>query len=301
MNPAAAPRAVTQVAVGVLLRDDGRVLLADRPAGKPYAGYWEFPGGKIEPGEAVEQALERELHEELGVDIGPSAPWVTFEFDYPHAFVRLQFRQVRQWRGEPHAREGQRLCFVDPAGELPQPLLPAAVPALRWLRLPHEAVVVGLQAGVAAAARRAGAARMVVIDADWQVAANRGLATAWCHGASGRSPWLLACGPQAMRAEGVDGFVLESASLARGQTDSRGWRGAWADSAHDLHMAAMHGCDFVLLRSPGLADSLRAEATPLPVFVPGFAGREAEGEPTGHGRWIDLRDTTAAEAASALR
>jgi 8-oxo-dGTP diphosphatase len=108
-RPAAQGRAVTRVAVGVLQRDDGRVLLADRPAGKPYAGFWEFPGGKIEPGELVAAALERELHEELGIDVGPSRPWVTFEFDYPHAYVELQFRLVNQWHGEPHAREGQRL------------------------------------------------------------------------------------------------------------------------------------------------------------------------------------------------
>jgi 8-oxo-dGTP diphosphatase len=117
------------------------VLLADRPEGKPYAGYWEFPGGKIEADEAVEQALERELQEELDIAIGPSRPWVTFEFDYPHAYVELQFRLVCRWRGEPRPSEGQRLRFVDPRRELPQPLLPAAVPALRWLLLPSTIII----------------------------------------------------------------------------------------------------------------------------------------------------------------
>lgn len=131
-----AQRKVTEVAVGVLLRPDRAVLLADRPAGKPYAGYWEFPGGKIEAGESVEHALERELHEELGIDIGPAAPWVTFEFDYPHAYVRLHFRRIRRWRGEPHAREGQRMRFFRIDEDAPVPLLPAAVPILRWLALP---------------------------------------------------------------------------------------------------------------------------------------------------------------------
>jgi 8-oxo-dGTP diphosphatase len=96
---ASGPRKVTEVAVGVLLRADDAVLLADRPAGKPYAGYWEFPGGKIEPGESIEHALQRELHEELGIDIASSTPWVTFEFDYPHAYVRLHFRRIYDWRG----------------------------------------------------------------------------------------------------------------------------------------------------------------------------------------------------------
>jgi len=178
MNAAVLPRRkVTRVAVGVLIRADGGVLLADRPVGKPYAGYWEFPGGKIEPGEDAAAALARELHEELGIDIGPSVPWVTFEFDYPHAYVELQFRRVHQWRGEPHSREGQRLRFVDPAGELPRPLLPAAVPALRWLLLPQVALVItprdvpaladGTEGFDLATADRA--ARIVVLDADWRL------------------------------------------------------------------------------------------------------------------------------------
>ena len=136
MSAARPPRKTTEVAVGVLVRTDGSVLLADRPAGKPYAGYWEFPGGKIEPGESVTAALARELHEELGVDIGPATPWVSFEFDYPHAYVRLHFCRIRQWAGKPRGREGQRLDFFLPSGPLPAPLLPAAVPALKWLSLP---------------------------------------------------------------------------------------------------------------------------------------------------------------------
>jgi 8-oxo-dGTP diphosphatase len=140
----APPRKVTEVAVGVLVRADGAVLLADRPAGKAYAGYWEFPGGKVEKGETVAAALARELREELGVAIGPSFPWVTFEFDYPHAYVRLHFERVFAWEGTPHAHEGQRLRFHRLDAEAPAPLLPAAVPALRWLRLPD---VLALEGG----------------------------------------------------------------------------------------------------------------------------------------------------------
>jgi 8-oxo-dGTP diphosphatase len=127
---------VVDVAVGVLIRPDGRFLLASRPEGKPYAHYWEFPGGKLEPGESVSHALGRELHEELGVDIGEALPWVVREFEYPHAHVRLHFCRVFEWSGEPHAREAQefRFCTQDdlPAG----PLLPATVPVMRWLELP---------------------------------------------------------------------------------------------------------------------------------------------------------------------
>ena len=102
-------RQITEVAVGVLVDPDGRFLLTSRPAGKVYAGYWEFPGGKLEAGETVEQALRRELHEEIGITIGPAQPWHTLMMDYPHARVRLNFCKVFEWRGEFEMREGQRM------------------------------------------------------------------------------------------------------------------------------------------------------------------------------------------------
>jgi 8-oxo-dGTP diphosphatase len=129
-------RTPVDVAVGVLLRPDGRFLLASRPLGKPYAGYWEFPGGKIERGESVATALVRELHEELGIELGAVHPWVVREFDYPHARVRLHFCRVFDWIGAPVPRESQHLqfCTLD---ELPDgPLLPATIPVLQWLTLP---------------------------------------------------------------------------------------------------------------------------------------------------------------------
>lgn len=130
-------RATTvEVAVGVLLRPDGSFLLGSRPEGKPYAGYWEFPGGKLETGETVAQALARELHEELGIVIADALPWVTIEHVYPHAHVRLHFARATQWSGEMHAREGQRFGWFDLDSHKPGPLLPATVPCLRWLALP---------------------------------------------------------------------------------------------------------------------------------------------------------------------
>ena len=148
-------RPVVDVAVGVLIRPDGRFLLASRPEGKPYAHYWEFPGGKLEPGETVATALARELHEELGVEITAVNPWVVREFEYPHAHVRLHFCRVVDWQGEPHAREGQafRFCSLDdlPAG----PLLPATMPVLRWLDLaPHYAITDAAGMGFAEFMRR---------------------------------------------------------------------------------------------------------------------------------------------------
>jgi 8-oxo-dGTP diphosphatase len=126
-----ANRKVVEVAVGVLLRADGAFLLTSRPAGKPYAGYWEFPGGKLEAGESVEQALRRELQEELGITIAAALPWKTEMVDYPHALVRLHFCKVLEWAGELQMREAQSFAW----SQLPvqvQPVLPGTVPVLTW-------------------------------------------------------------------------------------------------------------------------------------------------------------------------
>lgn len=126
------PRKVTEVAVGVLVQPDGRFLLAQRPAGKPYEGYWEFPGGKLEPGETVEAALARELHEELGLDITACERWHVLEHDYPHAYVRLHFCKVTAWRGDPVGREGQAFSWQTVPVTV-APLLPATIPVVQWL------------------------------------------------------------------------------------------------------------------------------------------------------------------------
>ena len=128
-------RPVTEVAVGILTQPDGRFLLTSRPLGKVYAGYWEFPGGKLEPGESVEQALARELHEELGVAIDPAAVtrWREQLVDYPHALVRLHFCRVTAWRGALQMREGQQAAWERlPVGV--QPVLAGTLPVLQWLR-----------------------------------------------------------------------------------------------------------------------------------------------------------------------
>jgi len=124
-------RTPVDVAVGVLVDADGRFLLTSRPAGKVYAGYWEFPGGKLETGESVEGALRRELHEELGIEIGDVQPWKVEIVDYPHARVRLHFCKVRSWRGAFEMREGQRMSWQTLPVDV-VPVLPGTVPVLRW-------------------------------------------------------------------------------------------------------------------------------------------------------------------------
>ncbi len=124
-------RKVTDVAVGVLVRADGSFLLTSRPQGKVYAGYWEFPGGKLEAGETVEQALRRELHEELGITIGIVHPWKVELVDYPHALVRLNFCKIFDWDGELQMREQQQCAWQTLPVQV-VPVLPGTVPVLAW-------------------------------------------------------------------------------------------------------------------------------------------------------------------------
>lgn len=125
-------RKVVDVAVGVLIQADGRFLLTSRPSGKVYQGYWEFPGGKLEQGESVEQALRRELLEEIGISVGEVHPWKVEMVDYPHALVRLHFCKVLDWAGALQMHEGQTFAWQS----LPvsaSPILPGTVPVLAWL------------------------------------------------------------------------------------------------------------------------------------------------------------------------
>ena len=125
-------RPCVDVAVGILMRSTGEFLLTTRPPGKAYAGYWEFPGGKLELGESVAQALRRELQEELGIDIGHADIWREQMVDYPHALVRLHFCKVFAWEGELKMREGQQFSWE----KLPvnvQPVLAGTIPVLEWM------------------------------------------------------------------------------------------------------------------------------------------------------------------------
>jgi 8-oxo-dGTP diphosphatase len=127
-----AARTLVDVAVGVLIRPDGDFLLTSRPAGKVYAGFWEFPGGKLEPGESALQALQRELLEELGIRIGRATAWKVQEVDYPHALVRLNFYKVFDWRDELQMREAQNFAWQRLPVQV-TPVLAGTVPVLQWL------------------------------------------------------------------------------------------------------------------------------------------------------------------------
>jgi 8-oxo-dGTP diphosphatase len=125
-----------EVVAAILCKANGQVFLASRPEDKIYAGYWEFPGGKVEAGETLKHALVRELTEELGILPTRFTRWITKIFTYPHATVRLNFFRVWQWQGDPHPHEGQTFAWVDPAQCDVAPLLPANFPVLKGLSLP---------------------------------------------------------------------------------------------------------------------------------------------------------------------
>ncbi len=160
MNP-------TDVAAAVIERPDGEFLLAQRPEGKPYAGYWEFPGGKIEPGEAPRAALARELAEELGIAVREATPWITRVYAYTHATVRLHFFRVTAWDGEPRPLEDQAIAWQRVEAPEVSPMLPANAPVLAALALPAVMVVSraaesGMEAWVLALAARAAQEKLLV-------------------------------------------------------------------------------------------------------------------------------------------
>jgi 8-oxo-dGTP diphosphatase len=266
-----------------LVRGDGAVLLADRPAGKPYAGHWEFPGGKIENGESIEQALAREMREELDLQVERSDPWVVMDYDYPHAFVRLYFRRILEWTGTPRPLEGQRLHYLDHGAPAPTPLLPAAVPALRWIQLP---AVVGHSPGTAAHAGDAQAwldsalargLRQVLWHEPGLDQVQLALALAHCREqALGYGARLLVDARSARRlgpdAGALEGIFMDLAQLrqatARPPAD---WVGAGVQSRADVDRAAALGCDFAVLEAD--ADPERSPMaqvgpdSPLPIYV----------------------------------
>lgn len=132
---------VTEVAAAVIERPDGEFLLACRPEGKPYAGYWEFPGGKIEPGETPRHALDRELEEELGIRVREASPWIMRRHVYRHATVHLHFFRVTAWDGEPKPLEDQGIAWQRSGATNVTPMLPANAPILAALALPPVMVV----------------------------------------------------------------------------------------------------------------------------------------------------------------
>jgi 8-oxo-dGTP diphosphatase len=284
-------RPIVDVAVGVLVQPDGCFLLASRPHGKPYAGFWEFPGGKLEPNEPVDHALHRELHEELGIDIGEALPWVVREFEYPHAHVRLHFRRVFGWRGALQAREGQSLRFCTLDDLPPGPLLPATVPVMRWLALPPiyaltNAAELGVDVFRQRLARRlAGGLRLIQFrEPSLDVrAADELLGEVVAQAHSVRARVLVSSRHPAAWAARADGIHLTARDLmVSRERPAVALAGASVHTRAELARAATLGLDFAVFGpvaptashpgSKGLGWTRLAEeieSAPLPVFAIG--------------------------------
>jgi len=286
-------RPVVDVAVGVLRAPDGRVLLAERRAGKDAAGFWEVPGGKVDPGESAAQAAARELLEEVGVRALELAPWRVYEHDFPAKRVRLHWFNVRRWSGEPKGREGQRVAWVDPARPTVGPLLASNELAFATLALPE---LVGMARvnhapgapeellaripSLAADGLRLLVVRALDLAPGQRVQLTRRLRQ--LRRGTGLSLLLSGTALEARQA-GACGLHSSAAALA-GLTERPPTR-LWAVSAHnalDLERASALGADVALV-SPVLPtashpadqalgwDGLQAlaAASPLPVYAQG--------------------------------
>lgn len=250
--------ALVEVAVGVLVRNDGAVLLARRPPSKVYAGYWEFPGGKVENGESARDALDRELSEELGIKVDVAYRWITQEFTYPHANVRLNFFRVESWEGEVRAIEHDGLSWewADRVGVAP--LLPANGPVLRGLELPSEYAItqcseLGMERQLLLLRERLDSGlRLIQVREPGMAATHlegflrRALVLARPHGAR----ILVNADIELARRCGADGVHLTSRQLftldARPDVD---WLGASCHDARELRAAQGLGADFAVLGS----------------------------------------------------
>ena len=277
MNTQIANTKIVEVAAAVLQRPDGSFLLAQRPPDKIWAGYWEFPGGKIEAGETPYHALVRELREELGIEVETAYPWITRVFTYPHATVRLNFFRVTAWRGELHPHEGQEFAWQRPLSlalspEEPlsptlsrkrergqinvAPILPANAPILRALELPavyaiSNAAELGMEPFMTRLEARLSEGLKLVQLREKNLArdelrelARRVVVLVHAHGAR-----VLLNGDVALAQEvGADGVQLTAVQLAGlRERPAVDWCAASCHNAEELRRAEALGCDFVLL------------------------------------------------------
>jgi 8-oxo-dGTP diphosphatase len=247
---------VIEVSAAVLQRPDGTFLLAQRPSDKIWAGYWEFPGGKIEPGETPFHALVRELHEELGITVQTAYPWLTRVFTYPHATVRLNFFRVTAWSGDLHPHEGQEFSWQLPTKVSVDPILPANAPILRALELPTlyaisnatefgmEPFLNSLQAKLNAGLRLVRLREKDLARDKLRALAQRVVAMAHARGAK----VLLSGDVELAQEVGADGVHLTSIQLSElKERPAINWCAASCHNAEELRRAEALGCDFALL------------------------------------------------------
>jgi 8-oxo-dGTP diphosphatase len=305
----------TLVSAAVLMRGEStsaasggfsEYLLARRPEGKVYAGWWEFPGGKVEAGESFHDALLRELHEELGITITQATPWLTREFTYPHATVRIRFFRVTEWQGEIHPHEHDAIAWLQ-AGEAPtvEPVLPANGPILKGLGLPTTCALTNAEENGCAAelgrlqAALANGLRFIQIRdkslpaAERETFAREVVALGQAH----RAIVVVNDDAELARRIGADGLHLSSRLLAQcAERPDFAWVGASCHSREELQRSAALELDYALL-GPVLATPTHPDAdgigwqefgqmielSPLPVFALGGMKPEMMAEAMDHG------------------
>lgn len=260
-----------RVAAAVLLRPDGQVLLAQRPPGKAYAGYWEFPGGKLETGESPRAALVRELREELGIEVRRAAPWMVQEFVYPHAHVELNFFRVFEWDGTLFGHDGQAFAWQTPGAWGVGPLLPANTRILSALVLPPvyaitNAAAIGEDALLARArvAFASGLRLLQVRDKEWPLARRLALASRLVALATAHDATVLFNGTvEDARTAGCAGVHLTAAALmAAAGRPADLLVAASCHTADELARAGALQLDFAVL-GPVLATPSHPEAATL--------------------------------------
>lgn len=277
---------IVKVAAGILLQPDGRFLLASRPADKVYAGYWEFPGGKLEAGETALRALKRELHEELGITVTAATPWLVQTFAYPHATVQLHFFRVTAWQGDPHPHENQSFSWQIPGMLSVSPILPANGPLLRGLVQPSilafsnvaelgEATFLQrLEQRLASAPLRLILREPGLSPDTYQRLAEKVIRLARAHG----SQVILHRHVDLARELGADGVHLPSGELPKLQRRPNGldWVGASTHNVAELEAARRLGVDYAVL---GHVKNTRSHPDSPPLGWDGFAQAVAHGWP----------------------
>lgn len=245
-----------EVAAGVLTLADGRYLLGQRGGDTVYAGYWEFPGGKVEAGESPAAALCRELDEELGIRVTHLRPWLYREHRYEHAHVRLHFFEVDAWQGEIVPRVHANLAWVTPCAPAPAPMLPANGPILKALQLPRlMGITRAAQVGVARqlseldAALDAGLRLVQIREAGLAAAARADFAAEVVRRVHARGGLVMINDDLALaQACAADGVHLPARHLAAvDERPALAWVGASCHNRAELERAAALGLDYALL------------------------------------------------------
>lgn len=262
---------VLRVAVGVLQGPDGRILIARRANDAHQGGLWEFPGGKVDAGETLIEALQRELQEELAIDVLASEPLIEIRHDYPDKSVLLQVCRVTAFEGEPHGAEGQPVQWVHPEA-LPDFAFPAANrPIVNAIRLPQTLLITGesespedwerrLEGALASGVSWVQVRAPELSDQHYNERLDRALVLCRPRGVK-----VLAHGGASRVRSDLDGVHFNSEALTacrQRPVPASVWWGASCHSPEELHQAARLGVDYVTL-SPVLPTRSHPEVEPL--------------------------------------